>query len=122
MIISGLKDVKIYYFIILTGHCGVFADATDVSCLCWNAPEILHVIQEHSNSVVCYLSGHDHGGGMAFDEKGILHMALPGVLENNVDSDFGTMYMFGDRLELIGNGRVRTVTVQLKYKHNDNDR
>ncbi|XP_045212061.2 manganese-dependent ADP-ribose/CDP-alcohol diphosphatase-like [Mercenaria mercenaria] len=107
---------KLRQNVIIMGHCGVYADATDVSCLCWNAPDILHEIHEHSDSVLCYLSGHDHSGGMAFDEKNILHMALPGVLENNRDSDFGTMYMYANRLELVGNGRVWNVTLALKYK------
>lgn len=107
---------KLQQNVIIMGHCGVFPDATTPACLCWNAMEILKVIQEHSDSVLCYLSGHDHYGGMAYDEKNILHMALPGVLENNKDSDFGTVYLYEERLELEGNGRVETLTLPLKYK------
>ena len=110
-----LNAIFIYYQS-LAGHCGVFSDATDPSCLCWNAPEVLHEIHTHSNSVLCYLSGHDHIGGMAFDQKNILHMAFPGVLENNKDSDFGTMYMYEEMLELVGNGRVPNLVIPLKYK------
>ncbi|XP_060568658.1 manganese-dependent ADP-ribose/CDP-alcohol diphosphatase-like isoform X2 [Ruditapes philippinarum] len=107
--------------VIIIGHCGVFAEATDPSCLCWNAPEVLQEIQANSDSVLCYLSGHDHAGGMAFDEKNILHIALPGVLENNIDSDFGTMYMYKERLDLVGNGRVPNLSIALKYKLSDNN-
>ena len=52
---------------------------------------------------------------MARDPAGILHLTFPGVLENNVKSDFGTMYMYCDRLELVGNGRVPCLTMKLKF-------
>lgn len=105
--------------VIMIGHCGIFIEATDPSCLCWNAPEVLGLVQEHSGSVLCYLSGHDHSGGMAYDTHGILHMAFPGVLENSEAADFGTMYMYTDRLELVGNGRVVSLIIPLKHKLNE---
>lgn len=94
----------------------MFEEATDISCLCWNAPEVLELIQEYRECVVAYLSGHDHSGGMAYDNSDIFHIAFPGVLENDKASDFGTFYMYLDKLELVGNGRVPSLEVPLRYK------
>jgi len=102
--------------VVFSGHCGVYEKATDTSCLCWNAPEVLQLLHNYNNCVLAYLSGHDHSGGMAFDNHNILHMAFPGVLENKTDSDFGTFYMYSDKLELVGNGRVGSLSLPLRYK------
>ena len=104
------------YFSSHLGHCGVCPGATDNSCLCWNAPEVLEVIQAHSRCVLMYLSGHDHAGGRKVDDTGILHMAYHGVLENNVDADFSTCYVYGDRLVMKGNGRVPNLELPLRYQ------
>ena len=93
----------------------MYGPSTDLSCLVWNYPEVLEVFHQYDDCVLCYFCGHDHGGGMAYDPTGILHLTFPGVLENNVESDFGTMYMYGDRLELVGNGRVSSLTLKLKF-------
>ena len=100
---------------ILSGHCGVYGPSTDLSCLVWNFQEILDIFHKYHDCMLCYFCGHDHGGGRAYDPRGILHLTLPGVLENNKDSDFGTMYMYGDRLELEGNGRVPSLSIKLKF-------
>ncbi|WAQ95416.1 ADPRM-like protein [Mya arenaria] len=101
--------------VIIIGHCGICPGATDDSCLCWNFPDVLSVIQSRP-CVLAYLSGHDHSGGRNVDEHGILHMAYPGVLENNVESDFGTCYMYSDKLVMKGNGRVPNLELNLRYK------
>lgn len=87
-----------------------------MSCLCWNAPDVLRILHKYSSCVLAYLSGHDHSGGMAMDDKKIQHIAFPGVLENNYESDFGTFYVYNDKLELVGNGRVPSLTLLLRYK------
>lgn len=74
------------------------------------------MLHSHSSCMVAYLAGHDHHGGIAYDEHGILHMTFPGVVENKIESDFGTFYMYEDRLELVGNGRAQTLTLRLRYK------
>ena len=99
----------------VAGHCGLYSPATDPSCLVWNYQAVLDILQSYNDCVLTYLCGHDHGGGMATDPADILHLTFPGVLENNVESDFGTMFMYGDRLELHGNGRVPSLTMKLKF-------
>ncbi|KAH3872369.1 manganese-dependent ADP-ribose/CDP-alcohol diphosphatase-like [Dreissena polymorpha] len=101
--------------VIVIGHCGVCPGSIDSSCLCWNAPEVLQVLQSHSSCMVAYLAGHDHFGGMACDDQGIMHITFPGVVENKSEADFGTFYMYEDRLELVGNGRAQTLTLRLRY-------
>ena len=93
----------------------MYSLATDLSCLVWNYQAVLDILQSYSDCVLSYLCGHDHGGGMAMDPAGILHLTFPGVLENNVEPDFGTMFMYSDRIELKGNGRVPSLTIKLKF-------
>lgn len=107
--------------VILMGHCSTYGPASDLSCLCWNAPRLLQTLQDHHQVVLCYLAGHDHSGDMGVDKTGIYHVTFPGVLENKDDADFGTMYMYKDRLELVGNGRVISLTMPLRYKLDDTE-
>ena len=100
----------------VSGHCAVYEPASSYECLCYNAMEMMDVFHQYSECIVGYLAGHDHTGGDAVDEKGILHLTLPGVLENDEDSDFGTVYVYADRMEIAGNGRVPDLVVPLRYQ------
>lgn len=94
----------------------MFEKATDLSCLCWSAPEVLQLLHKYSECVVAYFSGHDHAGGEAKDDMDIQHIAFHGVLENNRNPDFGMCYMYSERIELVGNGRVPSLTLPLRYE------
>lgn len=90
----------------VVGHLPVHPKATDPICVAWNYEEILSVLHAHE-SVVCFISGHDHDGGYHRDERGIHHLTMEGVIETPPDSQaFGTVYVEGDRMVLRGRGRV----------------
>jgi hypothetical protein len=43
-------------------------EATDAMCLCWNYSDVHDTLSEFKSCVVCFISGHDHDGGIAVDQ------------------------------------------------------
>ncbi|KAL3876092.1 hypothetical protein ACJMK2_033972 [Sinanodonta woodiana] len=101
--------------ILVIGHIPLHPNSTDMTCLCWNYQEVLSVLQQYASCVLCYMAGHDHTGGSAIDSAGILHLTLNGVIENKKECDAATVYLYQDKLEIVGNGRVRNYSVGLKF-------
>ncbi|XP_007887052.1 manganese-dependent ADP-ribose/CDP-alcohol diphosphatase [Callorhinchus milii] len=90
----------------VVGHLPVHPNSTDPICVAWNYEKILSVLHAHQ-SVVCFISGHDHDGGYFLDEHGIHHLTFEGVIETPPNSQaFGTIYAHEDRMVLVGRGRV----------------
>ena len=57
--------------------------------------------------VIYLLCGHDHKGGRAVDEHGILHLTFPSALEVDVGEDcFGVLDLYAGSFELQGYGAV----------------
>ena len=88
------------------GHQPIHPESCEPKGMCWNYDSVLSVIYKY-HCVSVYACGHDHAGGMHRDDHGILHLTLPGVVEARPgENDFGTVYVYTDRMELHGHGRV----------------
>lgn len=84
-------------------HQPVFAPDKPQSVL-WNAEEVLSIMRESQN-VALWLAGHDHDGQYVV-EDGIHHLVPPAPIECKPgETAFGTIHVFGDRLELAWVGR-----------------
>ncbi|KAK3588980.1 hypothetical protein CHS0354_043150, partial [Potamilus streckersoni] len=92
--------------IVVIGHVPMHPESADRE-LCWNYQAVLSVLQQYASCVLCYLAGHDHTGGSTTDSTGILYLTMSGVIENKKSCDAATAYLYKDRLEIVGNGRVR---------------
>ncbi|XP_053309993.1 manganese-dependent ADP-ribose/CDP-alcohol diphosphatase-like [Spea bombifrons] len=94
--------------VIVAGHNPIHPRAALVTCLAWNALEMLDLLHSHP-SVVCYIAGHDHNGGYHEDSRGIHHVTMEGVIESPAGTNaFATACAYDDRLILQGRGRVQS--------------
>ena len=81
----------------------------------WNYDDILKVLHKYS-CVVAYFCGHDHNGGYAHDAHGIHHVTFPAALESEIGiSDFGTLAVYENRIELHGSGNVPNMVFKLDH-------
>lgn len=98
---------------------------TDPVVLGWNFPDFLDVIHSEPCVRAC-LYGHDHDGsdGPQYDERGIAHWTLPGLLTTTPravdDSEQGPidssaiLSVYDDRIEVIGGERIGSFTIPFK--------
>ena len=84
-------------------------------CLCWNYADVMDVLNEYSECVVCFMAGHDHDGASAVDSTGILHITWPGVVESEDADAFATANIYTDRIDLVGTGMYPSYDVKLRY-------
>ncbi|XP_071129620.1 manganese-dependent ADP-ribose/CDP-alcohol diphosphatase-like [Mytilus edulis] len=98
--------------VLVVGHNPIYLPATDSACLCWNYSEILDILSE--NSVVCYISGHDHDGGYSVDQSGIHHITMPGAIEH--PDSYAVGYLLEDSLVIHGRGDMFEVNCPLRFK------
>jgi len=73
----------------------------------WDAPELLQLLDEFADKVVCVFAGHSHRGGSCQTNNGIWHHTIPALL-THADS-FGLVTAYHDRLELRPRGAFRAV-------------
>ncbi|XP_053566673.1 manganese-dependent ADP-ribose/CDP-alcohol diphosphatase isoform X2 [Bombina bombina] len=94
--------------VVIAGHVPIHPKAKHTPCLVWNYRDVLEVIQSHT-CVVCYVAGHDHGGGYYQDSYGIHHITMEGVIECSPDTNaFATVYVYEDMMHLQGSGKVKS--------------
>uniref|UniRef100_A0A3Q3X8I3 Manganese-dependent ADP-ribose/CDP-alcohol diphosphatase n=1 Tax=Mola mola TaxID=94237 RepID=A0A3Q3X8I3_MOLML len=88
-------------------HLPVHPKSAETTCLAWNFDKVLAMIRSHS-CVVCFLAGHEHKGGYHLDtDTGVHHLTLEAVIETPPDSNaFGMVFVYDDRMELKGSGRM----------------
>eukprot|EP00058_Branchiostoma_floridae_P021558 XP_002607048.1 hypothetical protein BRAFLDRAFT_68177 [Branchiostoma floridae] len=96
--------------VVISGHVPVHPNSCYVMCLLWNYQDVLNILQDFSDVVLAYFSGHDHGGGYHYDSGNeIHHVTLPGVIEVPPGSNaFGTVDVFSDRLVMHGVGQLES--------------
>lgn len=85
---------------------------TGGSSLSWNYNEIFDILSE--NSVVCYISGHDHDCGYSVDQRGIHHITMPGAIEN--PESYAVGMLLEDSLVIKGRGDMIDVNCSLRFK------
>ncbi|VDI00972.1 Hypothetical predicted protein [Mytilus galloprovincialis] len=99
--------------VIIIGHNPVYLPATTGgSSLSWNYNEIFDILSK--NSVVCYISGHDHDCGYSVDQRGIHHITMPGVIEN--PESYAVGMLLEDSLVIKGRGDIFDVNCPLRFK------
>eukprot|EP00600_Ochromonadales_sp_CCMP1393_P005923 CAMPEP_0174965808 /NCGR_PEP_ID=MMETSP0004_2-20121128/6639_1 /TAXON_ID=420556 /ORGANISM="Ochromonas sp., Strain CCMP1393" /LENGTH=311 /DNA_ID=CAMNT_0016214681 /DNA_START=96 /DNA_END=1028 /DNA_ORIENTATION=+ len=87
--------------VVIFSHMPVYLPCTHSNSILWNSEEVLDIIQS-SDSVLAFVSGHDHGGGYAMDATGIHHIVPPAPLECEVgDVAFGRFEVFTDHMKLV---------------------
>ena len=103
--------------VVIFSHVPMLPGASTDTTLLWNYEEALEILRggeklELAGVVVAVLTGHDHIGGYAVDEKtGTHHVTIPSPLETkpgagDADCTFGTVDVFADRLELRSAGGI----------------
>ena len=108
-----LTDI-LFCFCFIVGHNPVYLEATDAMCLCWNYSDVHDTLSEFKSCVVCFISGHDHDGGIAVDQYGIHHITMPGVIEHPESYAVGCVYE--DSIKIEGKGDMFNVTCPLRFK------
>merc|ERR1712232_615290 len=68
-------------------HIPCYEPSTKCKTIAWNSEEILAVLDEHRDTVIAYLAGHDHDGGYAVDDAGIHHITMNSPLTAGLDID-----------------------------------
>ncbi|CAH1274183.1 ADPRM [Branchiostoma lanceolatum] len=96
--------------IILSGHVPVHPKSCYAMCLLWNYQDVLNILEDFSDIVLAYFSGHNHESGYHYDSGNeIHHVTLPGVIEVPLSSNaFGTVDVFSDRLVMHGVGQLES--------------
>lgn len=80
----------------------------------WNNHEILAVLHQYPNTVVAFISGHDHEGGYFKDSFGIHHIIPPAPLECDLgDVAYGYISVYSRYFELSWYGKQPTSGVNL---------
>eukprot|EP00658_Telonema_sp_P-2_P076840 TRINITY_DN6812_c0_g2_i3.p2 TRINITY_DN6812_c0_g2~~TRINITY_DN6812_c0_g2_i3.p2 ORF type:complete len:242 (+),score=46.60 TRINITY_DN6812_c0_g2_i3:313-1038(+) len=96
--------------VVLVGHEPVHPRVVnDYNGLAWDFDQVLATIQRHSAVIWVYLAGHDHEGGMVTDDaQRVLHLTVPAPLQALPGTNrWLAIRFFGDRIEFIGEGKVR---------------
>jgi hypothetical protein len=84
-------------------HFPVFAAACRPDHLLWDHAEVLSILAAEP-SVAAYICGHDHNGGYAMD-RGVHHITMPGVVENDLMKCLRIAETHPDRLVLRAPGQ-----------------
>lgn len=88
-------------------HISLYKPCARPSGLIWNHDAVLDVIHTHGKTVAAVISGHDHNGGYAVDEKGIHHIVPPAPLECELhEVAYGYITLHPTNFELSWFGRV----------------
>mmetsp|Transcript_15624 Transcript_15624/g.61061 ORF Transcript_15624/g.61061 Transcript_15624/m.61061 type:complete len:349 (+) Transcript_15624:62-1108(+) len=105
-------------WVVICSHLPFLQAASQGLCLLWNYDEVLEVLNDYklpdcTPVVRLVLSGHDHNGGFAVDERsGVAHLTLASPLEcwPGVETAYGVVEAFDDgRLRVRGAGKVPSV-------------
>jgi len=85
----------------------------DAITLAWDFEDALRVVNDYNDVVFAVLSGHEHDGGMYFDEESnIVHLTMKAVLETEPSqSAFGILDLFHDHMEIKGVGLIPSITI-----------
>jgi manganese-dependent ADP-ribose/CDP-alcohol diphosphatase len=85
---------------IVCGHLPILTKSTDSEkFLAWNCHEIVSMIWSFDNTVIAYISGHNHQGELFKDKNNIYHITLRGVIEMDPDSNsYLTIEVFNDKV------------------------
>jgi len=78
----------------------------------WNSAEVLTVIDRHP-VVMAYFNGHNHAGAEVV-RNGVPYITFKSVLHEPGVNAWSAIHLFGDRLEIEGNGREKSRTFQLR--------
>jgi len=89
--------------VLICTHVPLYAPATKVKTVVWNAEDVMSVLHKHQDTVVAVLAGHDHNGGYAVDEAGLHHITMNSPLTATPGSDCFAV------LECYDNGMARFV-------------
>jgi len=85
-------------------HFPVLEAASTPHHLLWDHEEVLRILFD-SPAAVAYMNGHDHAGGYAI-RNGIHFVTFPAMVESGAKNAYGTVRVYGDRLEIDGAGTV----------------
>lgn len=96
---------------VIFGHLPMLQAAASPRTMLYDAEEALEVLHtEGDGHVVAVMCGHLHRGGYAVDAHGIHHVTLQSPL--NFADCFGHVEVHTDRLELRGEGEMRSFTMR----------
>ncbi len=77
----------------------------------WNGNDILEVIGRH-RCVAAYFNGHHHDGAQEI-RGGVPFITFKSILQEPGVNAFSAIHLFADRLEIEGNGREESRTIQI---------
>ncbi|XP_060071491.1 manganese-dependent ADP-ribose/CDP-alcohol diphosphatase-like [Ylistrum balloti] len=101
--------------VIIIGHISIHEGSADSACLCYDHEDILKILSNHGECVLCYLAGHDHEGGSCVDSSGILHVTFPGTVESSEPDAHATAYLYKDSFAIHGKGSYPSFETKLRY-------
>jgi len=73
--------------VLIFTHVPLYAPATKLKTVVWNAEDVLSVLHKHQDAVVAVFAGHDHNGGYAVDSAGLHHITMNSPLTATPGSD-----------------------------------
>lgn len=101
---------------IVTCHISTHKGATGKTTVLWDYQELLEVFRKHKGKVCMYMSGHDHDGGYAYDNKSATHhLTIPAPIESNLGQKaFGVLDFYQNSAQLIGFGKCTSRFMQFE--------
>jgi manganese-dependent ADP-ribose/CDP-alcohol diphosphatase len=95
--------------VILCGHHPILPEEGD---RLWYNEGVIEVIDRHP-SVIAYFNGHRHSGAEVV-RKGVHYITFKSILHEPEVTAYSAIHVFGDRLEIEGNGRERSRVLPLR--------
>ena len=99
--------------VIVMSHLPIYAPVASMRNIAFDADQARALIGA-SGSVVAYLSGHSHAGGLARDEFKVHHLIAQAPLTHGYCA--ATVDVYADRIEVIGLGAHRSYTLELRSR------